>query len=173
MAAVGVGYFGGLYVFSNADIGRTSAPFRPLQLFLQSGTVDSARLAKGWSRPEPWGTWTTGEQAHLSLTTQGTPRRDLELTLTGQVFLAPPRHESQEIGVDVNGSRVATWQITRKNQNGPFTARIPAHVIKSQWPVELVLLIKRPRAPVKLGVNADARELGIGVHSVVLRETGS
>lgn len=173
LAAVGVGYFGGLYLFSNADVGRTGAPFRPLQLTLQSGTIDAAVLGKGWSRPEPWGTWTMGDQAYLSLSTLGTPRRDLELVLTGQVFLASPKHETQEIGVDVNGSRVATWQITQKNRNGPFTARIPAQVIKSQWPVELVLRVKWPRAPMQLGVNADTRELGIGVHSVVLRETGS
>lgn len=173
LVALGAGYFGGLYLFPDGDVGRSDAPFRRLELVLQSGAVDTALLATGWSRPEAWGTWTTGERAHLSLSTRGTPRRDLELVLTGQVFLAPPRHDTQEIAVDVNGSRVATWQITQKNQTGPFMARIPRQVIKAQWPVELVLLIKRPRAPVQLGVNSDARELGIGVHSVVLREIGS
>jgi hypothetical protein len=70
----------------------------------------------------------------------------------------------------VNGTKVATWSFNLKTPVGERSANIPQQLVQNG---SLHIVFEAPGAvsPAQIGDSADARVLGIGVRTMVLRNS--
>ena len=119
----------------------------------------------GWSGAEPEFTWTEGTSAKLKL-----PIPDHEAALMLRMKLGglihPPELPVQNVAVYANGQRIADWQVI---DPADFTAPIPLDLTKNAEELNLELRIPEAASPQSLGVNYDARLLGVRCYSVELK----
>lgn len=125
-------------------------------------------ILTGWFAPEEWGTWSSGETSFMHLVMQSTPKKDLELLIGSQAFLAP-NHPTQEVEIIVNGEKVGTLKYSLEFNGGVRKITIPkALVLKDKGDLFIQFRIKNPKSPAELGLSADSRKLGIGLMTLEL-----
>ncbi len=77
---------------------------------LNSFSAISGSLAKGWDKPQPWGTWMVGSQASVTLGVDGPSRGDVELLIEGKTQpvqgVDPPT-----VTVRFNDAELGRWQL--------------------------------------------------------------
>jgi hypothetical protein len=115
----------------------------------------------GWATPEPWGTWTEGEQATMRVALDARPPGPLTLRARARALVSGPQH-ARLVDVMVNGRYLATWTFDRL-EPVVQTLRIPADALAGLGPLEIDFRIARPRSPKELGINQDPRGLGMGL----------
>ena len=119
----------------------------------------------GWSGAEPEFTWTEGTSAKLKLPI---PNHDAALMLRMKLggLIHPPELPVQNVAVYANGQRIADWQVI---DPADFTAPIPLELTKNAEELNLELRIPEAASPQSLGVNYDARLLGVRCYSLELK----
>lgn len=124
-------------------------------------------LAEGWSASEPWGTWSEGKGARVTL-----PATDnLRLIVIEADALVTPAHPEQRVRVSLNGvfvKEIAVMFNTGNRIEIPVTDKMRALLSTSE---SLRLQFEFPDAarPVDLGVANDTRTLALGLVSITLR----
>jgi hypothetical protein len=88
------------------------------------------------------------------------------MTLIG--LTKAPELPYQSVKVSANGHDVIDWQVNDRQQ---FTATIPADAITSDGSLQLQFQIPQAASPKSLGINADARRLGIACVDLVIEES--
>ena len=123
-----------------------------------------------WAGPEPWGQWTAAQQATLSFLV-GAPR-DLGFAAHQSALCCPPRLPSSQRGSRRTGVGSAasnwTWRMMPglrlyRESSLPVAWMLTEGSSCVSIPIEL-------RSPKEIGINDDARKLGVGVEHVVIRE---
>ena len=154
--------------------------------FRANGNLKQYR-GDGWSRSEPWGTWTDGDTATLRLGVVPTKKSDLILAAQIRPFLTPERPR-QDVDVLVNGrlagsrafyhprsgwsgsGRVAAAPSAKTGARVPagpsammeWELRIPADLVEGSKAIEIAFVVKTACSPAELGLSSDSRRLGIG-----------
>ncbi|KAE9649396.1 DUF6311 domain-containing protein [Pseudomonas sp. PB106] len=144
------------------DEGRQMSPLvlmRPGQTLTFNYT--QRQLVSGWSIPENWGTWSQGRRAQIDL--RVTPQAR-SIVLEVMAFV-PPQHPAQRVVVSLNGEQVLVTRLTQLHGNQleiPISASIRRHLVDDD---RLTLELQLPDAisPEQLGVNDDARVMGVGL----------
>lgn len=118
---------------------------------------------EGWSGTEAQMTWTTGKSAKLALSLAPT---DDPLFL--RIRLAGLTKTPQPVGLDINGKRVADWQVGHVDD---FTAAIPAENSKSGGELYLELQTPNATTPKAAGINDDSRVLGVSCFELMISKS--
>jgi hypothetical protein len=143
-----------------AASGWLRAPFKWSMSFDQP--LKSSVLAAGWSEPEPFGVWSDGRTADLTLWPAPIGREEglnLDLELRG---LTPPRVATQAVHVSVLGEPLADWMVS--GAFGVYRVHVPARLIRPGAPLTLHLDLPgavQPRA--FLPGSADTRLLSVAI----------
>jgi glycosyltransferase involved in cell wall biosynthesis len=122
-------------------------------------------MGAGWGETEPWGTWTVGSRAELSLRTGAKPDGPLFLKAFGLAHL--PRQGSEiNVRVYCGGQRIAEWKFNSREQqeNRPrwLSAPLPASEMPSGI-LQFIFEIEGATSPHAEGLSGDKRVLGLGL----------
>ena len=119
-------------------------------------------LARGWSEEEPWGVWTVGQRAQLSLPVfagEYPSGARIELQLTGFAPLEPQQ-------VTVVTPEVPPTQLRLGSQPQTVTIEVPSSALSAFKPLTIDFQIPNPVSPRSLGMSQDSRLLGVGLVGV-------
>jgi glycosyltransferase involved in cell wall biosynthesis len=153
--------FGNLNVIRN----RTLHSIPPYRLgdhicFLAAGNA-TAFQSRGWSYPEPWGTWTDGAEAELHLKLESPVQGGLLLEIEGQCFLTE-QCQAQRVSVHLGETWLGEWIFEQQNNHGLHSLRIPPELISGP-DLRLRLLLPDAHAPSALSQEGDSRQLGLAL----------
>jgi hypothetical protein len=139
----------------------------------QAGSPDLARLARGWSNPEPWGTWSDGDLAELRLDLVPDERADLDLVVTANAFVSAA-HPLQRMRVSLDGTRLASISYSDAAGSGERRVRVP-HALAAAAGDDAMLRFEFEDAtsPAALGQSSDGRRLALGIISLRVEQVPS
>lgn len=126
-------------------------------------------LTDGWWGPEEWASWTR-ERARVYLDLREV-RGDQLLTVE---MASAPRSGSdrRQVELHVNGRRVESWSVTDiASPFAQYRAVIPAGLLHAGVNTLELRPLGELESPFSVDRSPDARELGVGVRSLSLRET--
>jgi hypothetical protein len=125
-------------------------------------------LIRGWSNPEPWGTWSDSDTACVFVRLKSIPQGAIELQIEGCSFVNN-LHPSQQIEVFVNDDRVGILTYSNKKNDSVQRIHIP-HYLAADNNGALLIMFHSPDgiSPKELGVGDDPRVLGIGLKSITI-----
>lgn len=139
------------------------------QLGFTAGDKGTQFLGIGWSQPEPWGTWSEGNDASILLMLDREPGSDAILELNGNGFVSANWPE-QEIDVSVNGTRVGELTYTLQNSNASRSIHVPREpLLGRRGLVEIQFRFNNPVSPARLGLSPDSRNLALGLTGLTLK----
>lgn len=120
-------------------------------------------LTEGWSDIEPWGVWSSGHKARLTVVPSAAIE-SVELSLSP---LTTPAHPAQRVRVFSGGKRVYEVTLT---QAAKLDIPIPDGAeYDGDKALELVLELPDAAQPSRLGINQDERVLAVGLIALQLR----
>jgi hypothetical protein len=113
----------------------------------------------GWSNPEPWGRWTSGELAEICLRLD----RPLEKRATFRASVRPHVYGShRRLDVEIYfGNRLLKKLAFRTRFPRTIRVAIPAGWGANESRVRIGIRVLNPRSPLSLGEANDARQLGL------------
>lgn len=129
---------------------------------------DPSIFSYGWSGREPWGTWTVGESAGMSLPLAGFADGELILEIQGHGFVNA-RHPVQSMDVIVNGCRLDTWVFQPGEGSRSRSVIVASALRKYDSQLHVHFEIHHPASPESLGLSGDSRMLGFGCVGLKLR----
>ena len=129
-----------------------------VELSVADGGKGLITLRSGWSTPEPWGVWTEGPVATISLP-PGSHRR---VALHGAAFVP---NEPIRVGCAVDGSPVTFSEVPDANL---VTLSIDLPGGPTHKASILQLYLPDASSPADAGGSTDERMLGFGLHRIVL-----
>jgi hypothetical protein len=134
---------------------------------VQAFNRKSRQLVKGWAAPETWGTWSEGQDAEIALRVAPDTR---SIVIDVLAFVMPPKL-TQRVIVSVNGVEVLSTRLTQVQGN---LLEIPLNPAVRETLVDgrvVTIQVHLPDAtsPRNLGLNDDARVMGLGLKSLTVR----
>ena len=120
-------------------------------------------LSWGWAAAEPWGVWSDGEEARLTLSFREPPQGRLVLDASFHAFRGW-RHPWLNIGVAANGRELCEWRVLGP---GEQTRQVELPAARR---LDLRFLIPGVRPARQVKSIADPRRLGIGLRSFHIRQ---
>ncbi|MCX2542002.1 DUF6311 domain-containing protein [Pseudomonas sp. COW5] len=130
------------------------------------GAAGNVFLAQGWSVPEPWGVWSSGQDAELVMRI---PESARTLHLETTAFLAPS-HVRQGVVVRLNGLEALTTSLDKADGNTLELSLTPAirQRIKEEGLLRLQLQFADAISPQQLGMGQDPRKLALGLKTLTV-----
>jgi hypothetical protein len=133
---------------------------------LTSCEAPEALFVHGWSIAERRGRWTEGRSAILAWNLPVVRSAGIRVRLRA-VPLLHSRHRRVDVSVFVGDVRVGRQRYRSRRAPGPhITCVIPGHLIREGAPLVLVIEIRKPIAPLAIGVSGDQRALGIMLQQI-------
>ena len=156
-------------VTSPQSTGNSSYSYNEKIYFNTKGSAEKYCIF-GWSKAEPWGTWSDGNLSIVCFDLPEVPKSDLILQIEGMAFLAE-KHSSQEIDVYLKDHYLTTLKYTLSNNSGTRSIKIPREFIANKGLLVLIKFkFKNPTSPAELGLSNDSRRLGLGIISIQLKQ---
>jgi hypothetical protein len=118
----------------------------------------------GWSLSEPWGTWSEGNQAELTLELNS-GSNELEFLLNAFIV---PNYPEQRVMVKINGEYIKT-EVFIKREGNILTLNIPDDIKAEGGIVKIEFELPDAATPKSLGINEDTRTLAIGLISMEVK----
>jgi hypothetical protein len=132
----------------------------PLEFVAESSA--QAALSRGWSTPEPWGTWSEGPRSTLNLRVRG-PVSALEFTATAPVRPGPPLR----VEVSVDRQLAATWQLAMDLEPRAYRLVLSDNVAAGEErTVRVSFAYSDIRSPASLGESLDQRRIALALRQV-------
>lgn len=134
------------------------------QVVFASGGLGVGWLRSGWSGPEPWGTWSLGDRALLSVDPHAVSRfEDGAILRIHAKILVNLQHPVQRVIVTVNGKQAASY--LGKYPANQLTMDIPitAADVRGRQPVSVVFDLPDATSPAAIGMGNDTRQLALGL----------
>jgi len=155
---------------------RIPSSARPIAKIYQWGsTIDFTFLGnahpyqvEGWSHPEEKHTWTAGQRATLKIPITE-PKSSILLKLNFMPYLYPSKLDQQIIQVSVNNEKLADWSIKWPGFQERFLI-VPKRRISDSNSLVITFKIPNATSPLQMGDTTDPRHLGIGVHTLAMKE---
>ena len=125
----------------------------------------------GWGASEPWGRWTVGRYAELSLALAPVAAQEpLRLVLQATAFV-PPGAPAQSFEISVNGGPPTPWRFPNAELQRLRLAVPPGG---ATGVVRVGIAVRQPLSPQAHGLGPDPRPLGLGLRSLRLEpDTGT
>ncbi|MDQ0571674.1 hypothetical protein QFZ42_003508 [Variovorax paradoxus] len=114
--------------------------------------------------PEPWGCWTGSTPAQIVLPLAAPMERRVVLHLEAIALLHPPARAVSAFEIKVNGQTVL--HVHEGRSHADYAVDIPAALCANLRVMVLEFVPLMPASPQELGLNTDARALGIGLMSL-------
>jgi hypothetical protein len=134
---------------------------------VQAFNRKSRQLVKGWAAPETWGTWSEGQDAEIALrVAPGTT----SIVIDVLAFVMPPKL-TQRVIVSINGVEALSTRLTQVQGNLleiPLSAAIRETLVEGRV-LNIQLHLPDATSPRNLGLNDDARLMGLGLKSLTVR----
>jgi hypothetical protein len=128
---------------------------------------DAAQFQRGlFSAPEGRFTWSMGPSCRVIVPGFMAPATDLWLEVKGVGFTARPHLVSRTLGVAVNGTMIATYDIDELTH---IYVPVPAALLAARRDLELEFLHPMCPSPLSMGISADTRPLGFQFETLSLR----
>jgi hypothetical protein len=119
----------------------------------------------GWNALESWGRWSDGKRAILDMALSAAPNSDLLVSFDADIF-APKG--ALNFSVSVNNAPAGDFSLPMGRQT--FSISVPKdNIIRNNNELRIVFDIKNPISPAQAGVSVDARTIGIGLFSFVVK----
>ncbi|MGM9428183.1 hypothetical protein [Hydrogenophaga sp. MI9] len=123
----------------------------------------------GWAALEPWGIWTLGHYAELSLS-PAPAQVPMRLVLEATAFV-PPGAPAPSFEVSVNGGPPTSWRFPNADLQ---RLRLAVPPLGPTGVLRLGITVRQPRSPDAYGLGPDERPLGLGLRSLRLEpDTGT
>jgi glycosyltransferase involved in cell wall biosynthesis len=143
-----------------------------------SDALDSRGFMQmGWGETEPWGVWTVGRHAELTLRLETDAGPRLILNALAFAFLGR-RKTPVCVCVSVAGRKIAEWVFEmagpQADQPRWLTALLPPHA--GEYPnrtVDISFEVDAPTSPFAEGISGDRRTLGLGLCKLLLTSAQS
>jgi hypothetical protein len=141
--------------------------------FTESGT--GAEYANEcWTQPDGFGTWTLGPSANLVLLLRGTTQEAVNAHFTVSDVAVSEQHPHLDVYVSVNGRELAHWVLGPTRQDDHRRVLLPAGMLATTEPVNIVFRVPDHRTPERLGWSSnDFRPLGFRLTTLRLTPAGS
>ncbi len=138
------------------------APVCPIDSVVRvsSDPGGTGMLLDGWHPPEPWGCWSSGAEATMSLRFAAPLRGDYRLELA----LMPPLLDLS-VTLAIDGRVIDTLFVS----NEPSEWVLPRSCTEDRTEITVGLLVPRPARPTDVIDSSDDRILGVGIKSFRLR----
>jgi hypothetical protein len=161
------------------DLGRTSPFFGTFDPVLKRGLVPGQPvlfkeggsglplIVSGFSGPEVTHVWTDGPEAVLSFA-KFPSKADLTLSVKAESFASDSFGRDQLCEVFLDGTKIATWNLTKHQRNEPYVATIPASLLRSEGFGELKFRFNELTSPKQMGRSSDPRMLGLAFRQLVI-----
>ncbi|WP_339453418.1 DUF6311 domain-containing protein [Pseudomonas sp. EA_5y_Pfl2_R50] len=134
---------------------------------VQTFNRKTRQLLKGWSTPEPWGTWSEGKDAEIAL--RVAPEARL-IVMDALAFVMPP-NLNQRVIVSINGIQVLSTRLTQVQGNQlhiPITAAA-RETLGGDGSLTLQLHLPDAVSAQQLGLNDDPRVMGLGLKTLTVQ----
>jgi hypothetical protein len=129
---------------------------------------DAAQYQRGlFSPPEGRLTWSMGPSCRIVVPGFAPSSTDLWLEVKGVGFTARPNLVSRSLGVAVNGTLIATFDIDELTH---VYVPVPAALLAGRRDLELEFRHPICPSPLSMGVSTDTRPLGFSFESLALRQ---
>jgi hypothetical protein len=128
------------------------------------GGAGRGALASGWYGAESWGVWSRDREAVLRIPLAREPAGDLTLEVVTRAVVTR-ESPALDLSVASPGVEIDAWSIDESSPVVTRTLRVPATAV-ARRSLELDFRIGAPRSPHSLGLEADRRELGVGLLSL-------
>ncbi len=124
-------------------------------------------MLKGWGETEPWGVWTVGGHADLTLRLEADAGRRLVVNAFAFAFIGK-RKMPVCVRVSVAGQEIAKWVFDAAafpaGEPRWLTAFLPAHLSeRSGRTIDISFDVDAPTSPRAEGISEDPRLLGLGL----------
>jgi hypothetical protein len=140
----------------------------PIALDFAAADNSDPFLGQGWFPAEPWGRWTNGPLAELSLPQDITQHQDIRLTAIAMGFVAAVQHPEVNVEILVNDQVLDRWRFQFGEPLHPRQVTIPYRLIQQNPDTKVIFKIDHPMSPQALGQSVDVRMLGLGFKSLTL-----
>ncbi len=137
-------------------------PVHPIKYSVGTAGAGNFVLASGWYDLEPWGVWSKGDLATISLpcnAVQYYANRD-----TLGMILDLSGFGSQAVTITQGGGILFSGKVGELKQV-PLTLKIERCSART---LDLKIAIAKPVSPLELGVSSDPRKLGVGLAGFTL-----
>ncbi|MHC8393408.1 DUF6311 domain-containing protein [Pseudomonas sp. LB3P93] len=127
----------------------------------------TSSLAKGWSTPETWGTWSEGEEAEILLRV---PPKAQSIVMEVLAFVQP-NHERQTMVFTINGVQALSTRLTSLQGNRieiPLTPAIHEAIARDSM-MRIHVQLPDAISPKQLGLGDDQRVMGLGMKSLTVQ----
>jgi hypothetical protein len=134
---------------------------------VQAFNRKSRQLVKGWAAPETWGTWSEGQDAEIAL--RVAPQAS-SIVIDVLAFVMPPKL-TQRVIVSINGVEVLSTRLTQVEGNLleiPLDAAVRETLVDGRV-LSIQVHLPDATSPRNLGLNDDARVMGLGLKSLTVR----
>jgi glycosyltransferase involved in cell wall biosynthesis len=121
----------------------------------------------GWGEPEPWGVWTLGNAAEITIRIDGNVR-SVAIRIAGSMFvhaIPPAPAEFPALAISCDGVR---YPVEATFENREVDAEVRVALKGEGSTILLRFELSQPKSPLELGISNDSRRLGLGLRSVVL-----
>jgi hypothetical protein len=152
---------------------QTPASYRLNTLLNFAGNPTSAATQyqlRGWSYPEAWGAWTDGSEAELAMRLIPELSHPLIVNVGIQSAIHSPEQPVQQVEIIANDQAIEDWSIQSSHLPANRVFTIPAPMLNKNGILRLVFRIRHPISPKTLGGSNDTRQLGIGIHHMLITE---
>jgi hypothetical protein len=124
-------------------------------------------LSSKWSLPDPYGVWTSGPDAAITMRFKPPPVTGFAASFVISDCMLAKSAPELLVLVKANGTVVAEWRL-RDRRPHRRSIHLPAGVISASRELMLAFEIPMPRSPASLGWSDDPRPLGIRLARVLL-----
>ncbi|MCZ0734424.1 class I SAM-dependent methyltransferase [Phreatobacter sp. AB_2022a] len=133
---------------------------------VSAGSRASAMLRFGWHQPEVWGAWSSGEYACLAFRVAS--QQNITISLNFQIF-ASDKTFAPVVRLRTPG-KDGFAEVALDRANGPQSIQINFAPECCNSLFVAIFEVISPKSPMSLGINEDARPLGVGLFSVEVVE---
>jgi hypothetical protein len=131
-----------------------------------TNTDNHVSLSQGWSLPEPWGTWSTGEVSSFQFQAKFESNSEYLVILNTSGFVTPA-NPKMVVGVYFNNIFAKNLIFNPESQQREDTFNLTSMgvVLSGDETINVSFKIDNPKSPQELGLSRDPRKLGLGLIS--------
>lgn len=129
-------------------------------------------LESGWSSPERWGTWSSGNRALLRIDPRDLPEvsGSLSLELNADLFIGP-WHPVQRVAVTVDGKPAGEYTVHFPQTTLSMSIPLGQVDTESSQRIDVAFDLPDAASPLSLGLNVDGRDLALGLVSASIESS--
>lgn len=137
-------------------------------LYFQGEALAQKSLLGGWCKPEPYGTWSTANQATLSIPFKEPLACSLEVSFFFRGFTAQDSFETQNVELLLDQTVLGQWEVC--SQYNWYRVTLPDYLAKDRDTLTFTFnLPDATTSPFDHELSIDTRNLGICLSRVKIR----